>query len=277
MKKYIVTIIILFIIILLSIGGYFAYANTKVNESNKDDMLKAKCISEIEYLSKDIVYMMNKLNNISYSNYKIENKEIDIKSQTNSTANENVVKSSTIISDNILNNDKDDINWNLLKSKIENMYSTWPTVMMDLTTLNVKKENLIKYNNILDKITNNFEDKNKSESLINLANLYNLLELYIKDIEADSQKVSLFIVQTNILYGYAFIEKDNWNKGLEYIANAKEEFSNILNNQLNNVNDIDVINKSYILINELEKNSNNKDKNIFYINYSNLMQELENI
>ena len=277
MKKYIVTIIILFIIILLSIGGYFAYANTKVNESNKDDMLKAKCISEIEYLSKDIVYMMNKLNNISYSNYKIENKEIDIKSQTNSTANENVVKSSTIISDNILNNDKDDINWNLLKSKIENMYSTWPTVMMDLTNLNVKKENLIKYNNILDKITNNFEDKNKSESLINLANLYNLLELYIKDIEADSQKVSLFIVQTNILYGYAFIEKDNWNKGLEYIANAKEEFSNILNNQLNNVNDIDVINKSYILINELEKNSNNKDKNIFYINYSNLMQELENI
>lgn len=277
MKKYIVTIIILFIIILLSIGGYFVYANTKVNESNKDDMLKAKCISEIEYLSKDIVYMMNKLNNISYSNYKIENKEIDIKSQTNSTVNENVVKSSTIISDNILNNDKDDINWNLLKSKIENMYSTWPTVMMDLTTLNVKKENLIKYNNILDKITNNFEDKNKSESLINLANLYNILELYIKDIGADSQKVSLFIVQTNILYGYAFIEKDNWNKGLEYIANAKEEFSNILNNQLNNVNDIDVINKSYILINELEKNSNNKDKNIFYINYSNLMQELENI
>ena len=278
MKKYIITIIILFAIILLSIGGYFIYANAKTNKSNSLDMLKSKSISEIEFLSSEIIIMMNEINNISYSNFKVESKEIEItdESSQNSIDNQNVINTTQIVNDNILNNDKN-TDWTLLKSKIENMYLSWTTVMMDLTSLNVKKDNLLKYNDVLDKITKDFEKEDKSSSLIHLADLYNLLELYIKDIGPDNQKVSLFIVESNILYAYSYIEQDNWNKVLEYIGNAKQEFSNIINNQINNVNDIDVINKSYILINELEKNANNKDKNIFYINYSNLMQELENI
>ena len=278
MKKYIITIIILFAIILLSIGGYFIYANAKTNKSNSLDMLKSKSISEIEFLSSEIIIMMNEINNISYSNFKVESKEIEItdESSQNSIDNQNVINTTQIVNDNILNNDKN-ADWTLLKSKIENMYLSWTTVMMDLTSLNVKKDNLLKYNDVLDKITKDFEKEDKSSSLIHLADLYNLLELYIKDIGSDNQKVSLFIVESNILYAYSYIEQDNWNKVLEYIGSAKQEFSNIINNQINNVNNIDVINKSYILINELEKNANNKDKNIFYINYSNLMQELENI
>ena len=279
MKKYIITIIILFAIILLSIGGYFIYANAKTNESNSLDMLKSKSISEIEFLSSDIITMMNEINNISYSNFKVESKEIEMNDESlqNSVDTQNVINTTQIVNDNILNNYKDSTDWTFLKSKIENMYSTWTTVMMDLTSLNVNKDNLLKYNDVLDKITKDFENEDKSSSLIHLADLYNLLELYIKDIGPDNQKVSLFIVESNILYAYSYIEQDNWNKVLEYIGSAKQEFSNIINNQVNNVNNIDVINKSYILINELEKNANNKDKNIFYINYSNLMQELENI
>ncbi len=279
MKKYIITIIILFAIILLSIGGYFIYANAKTNESNSLDMLKSKSISEIEFLSSDIITMMNEINNISYSNFKVESKEIEMNDESlqNSVDTQNVINTTQIVNDNILNNYKDSTDWTFLKSKIENMYSTWTTVMMDLTSLNVNKDNLLKYNDVLDKITKDFENEDKSSSLIHLADLYNLLELYIKDIGPDNQKVSLFIVESNILYAYSYIEQDNWNKVLEYIGSAKQEFSNIINNQINNVNNIDVINKSYILINELEKNANNKDKNIFYINYSNLMQELENI
>ena len=279
MRKYIITIIILFAIILLSIGGYFIYVNAKTNESNSGDMLKSKVISEIEFLSSDIITMMNDLNNISYSNFKVENKKIEIseESKQNSMDTENYIYSTEIVNDNILTENNDNIDWDSLKSKIENMYATWPTILVDLTTLNVNKDNLLKYNDNLDKVTKDFENEDKKSSLIHLGDLYGLLELYVKDIESDSQKVSLFKVKTNILYGYAFIEQDNWNKVLEYIGYAKQEFSNIINNQINNVNNIDVINKAYILINELEKNANNKDKNIFYINYSNLIQELENI
>lgn len=279
MKKYIITIIILVTIILLSVGGYFIYANVKTNESNNVDMLKSKCTSEVEFLSSNIISMMNELNNISYSNFKIINDKIEIKdeNQKNSIEDNKEINSSNIVNNDILTTNKNNFNWDSLKSKIENMYSIWPTVMMDLTILNVNKDDLIKYNNILDQITKDFENEDKKLSLIHLADLHNLLSIYIKEFCSDNEKISNFIVKTNILYSYANIEIENWNKLKEYIEKAKQEFSNIINNQINNVNDMDVVNKAYILINELEKNINNKDKNIFYINYSNLMQELENI
>lgn len=291
MKRYIITIIILLVIILLFLGGYFIYSNAKTNESNSVDTLKAKCISEIEFLSSDIVSMMNQINNITYSNFKITSEKIKIstESQTDSsdTANisngennqssNNTVNSSKMESSGILTTDKEKTNWKILKNKIEIMYSTWTTVMMDLSILNVNKDNLTKFNNILDSITKDFEKEEKSSSLLHLADLHNLLTLYLKDFSEDSQNISLYIVKTFVLYSYAYCEQDNWAKTTEYIKNAKQEFSNVLNNPIHNANDIDIINKSYILINELEKNSNNNDKDIFYINYSNLMQELENI
>lgn len=282
---------ILFALILLSIGGYFIYSKAKINESNSSDRLKAKGISEIEFLSSDIISMMNQINNISYSNYKITSEKIKMSngdntgstdsksngSSANSENMENTVNSSKMETDGILTKGNTKTDWKSLKNKIETMYSAWTTAMMDLSTLNVNKDNLTRFNNILDSITKNFDKEDKKASLIHLADLHNLLTLYLKDFSSDEQKTRLYIVKTYILYSYAYVEQNDWGKASECIKSAKQEFGNILNNQINNANDIDVINKSYILINELEKNSNNKDKDIFYINYSNLMQELENI
>ena len=279
MKKYVITIVLLFIIILISIGGYFIYSNAKTNESNNMDTLKEKANSEIKFLSANIISMMNELNNISYSKFEIVKEKIEVSNtdQENNIEEDSTINSSNVVTNNILSADKNKIDWNNLKSEIENMYSAWPTIIMDLTTLNVNKDNLLKYNSILDQITKDFENEDKESSLIHLADLHNLLGLYIKEFESDNKEVSVLNVKTNILYSYSFVSMEAWDKVIEYMAKAKKEFSNIINNQINNVNDIDVINKSYILINELEKNSNNKDKNIFYINYINLMQELENI
>lgn len=88
---------------------------------------------------------------------------------------------------------------------------------------------------------------------------------------------SVFDVRARILSAYAYTESEDWAKVSENIAKAKEHFSNILNNQVNNMNKIDVINKSYILINELEQDSNDKSVKTFLVNYENLMQELQNI
>lgn len=80
-----------------------------------------------------------------------------------------------------------------------------------------------------------------------------------------------------MLYAYAAATQDNWDKIREYVSNAKQEFNSIMNNQVNNVANIDIVNKAYILINELEEDSKNENKSIFYINYLNLIQELNNI
>ena len=302
MKKYIITIVILFVLIGLFIGGYFIYSNAKTNEANSVDTLKAKCTSELEYLSSNIILMMNQLNNISFENYEVTNDKVTISnsneedkqsgggetksedgsgggsnsSEGTTSSGSNTVNSSNVeLNSTLANNNK--IDWNLLKADIEAMYSSWTTILMDLTTLNVNKDNLLKYNDKLGTIVENFEGEDKKSALINLADLYNLLTLYIQDFSTESYTKSRFIVTSNILYAYANIETDDWNKTSDYIGKAKTEYANIVNGQVNNVNKIDKINKAYILINEIEKNASNKNKDVFYVNYRNLIQELENL
>ena len=202
---------------------------------------------------------------------------VNLDGQENTTAGKKAINSSNVENNAILSSDNSDIDWDSLKSEVENMYDSWTTILIDLTTLNVNKDNLLKYNSTLDSIVTDFNNEDKTSSLVHLADLYNLLTLYIKDFAADSNQVSIYSVKSNILYAYAQIENEDWDRVKKYVNSAKNEFSNVLNNQVNNMNNIDEINKSYILINELEEDSNNKNKNVFYVNYRNLMQELENI
>ena len=224
MRKYVITIVLLFIIILISIGGYFIYSNAKTNESNNMDTLKEKANSEIKFLSANIISMMNELNNISYSKFEIVKEKIEVSNtdQENNIEEDSTINSSNVVTNNILSADKNKIDWDNLKSEIENMYSAWPTIIMDLTTLNVNKDNLLKYNSILDQITKDFENEDKESSLIHLADLHNLLGLYIKEFESDNKEVSLLNVKTNILYSYSFVSTEDCDKVIEYMAKAKK-------------------------------------------------------
>ena len=289
MKKFVVSIIIFLIIIVLAIGGYFIYSNIMNNKSSDVQTLNEKCLSEIDFLQTSIISMMNSLNNISYTNYRIVSEEIDVSDseeessssgqsgQENQTSTQNRIDSSSVVNNDILSSNSDDISWDELKSERENMYDSWTTILIDLTTLNVNKDNLLKYNNTMDKIVNDFENENKSASLKDLSDLYNLLALYVKDFAPEGNEANVYSVKSNILYAYTYATIDDWNNVKKYISSAKDEFTNILNNQVNNMNNIDEINKAYILINELDEDGNNQNKKVFYVNYRNLMQELENI
>ena len=297
MKKYIVTIIILFIIIFLSIGGFFVYANVKKNDSNNMQTLTDKGISEIEYLDSSIISIMNEINNISYSSYRIISEEIKSENSTsssgsssnsesnssakdeksNSESQENTINNSQMITNSLLNKNNSEVNWTDLNSQLQEIYSSWPTIMMDLTILNVNKDNLLKFNSKLDEIVKHFENKDSKKALISLSELYDLVNIYIKDFSNDENQKAVFDVRARILSAYAYTESEDWVKVSENITKAKEHFAIIANDQVNNINRIDVINKSYILINELEQDSKEKSIKTFLVNYENLMQELHNI
>ena len=298
MKKYIITIISLFIIILISLGGYFWYSNAKSNESNSVQTLQEKCLSEINYLGTEIIEMANMLNNISYTNFEIQSKEIEGESQqqggnsggensgengqessdeTGQSSEENRISTSVIQYDSILTHDDEKIDWTTIKSKIENMHSMWTTVLIDLTTLKVNKDNLLKYNDILDEVIISLEEENKQSTLAAMANLFDLLSIYAQDFCEDTSIVSLLQVKSNILYAYSSVEANNWDKINEYVEIAKQKFTNIMNMGVNDLNKVDINNKAYVLINELQTDLDSKNNKIFYINYKNLMQELEAI
>lgn len=87
----------------------------------------------------------------------------------------------------------------------------------------------------------------------------------------------MYATKSNILNAYSAIEQNNYNLVKTELANAEQSFMPIINNISSNTKNQTSINKSYILIKELQNINQNMDKDIFYIKYKNLMQELNNI
>ena len=302
MKKFIITIIIIIAILLVGFGSYYIYSN---NSQDNIESLQTKVDKEIIYLNTTIISMMNKLNNITYANYKIVEEKVPTEenTQTNSDGNQggssksgdtssggnsggqsqgssqsngsNTITNMNMNYSSILVNPDKKIDWDNIKKEIEKMYRSWTTVLIDLNTLNVKQDNLLKYTTILDNITKAAQKEDKKNVLYQLADLYNLLVSYAKEYSKDNQKVSILETKSNILYAYSYAEENKWQDMQNYIKKAQSSYANIINNNLQNNQNIGNINKAYVLLNEIEKNTNTKDKSIFYINYKNLMQELE--
>lgn len=298
MKKYVIPIIVITIIIFILSGSYYIYSSN--NSQNNIEILKSKADEEIRYLNTTIISMINQLNNITYANYEIVEEEVSMEksnSQGSSSGEEQKGSgggsgsgsssegsgqggTSTITNINmndssiLVNTDKK-IDWNNIKKETEKMYQTWTTVLIDLNSLNVNQDNLRNYTTTLDNVTKAAQKEDKKQTAKELANLYGLIASYAKDYSSNTKSINLLDTKSNILYAYALVEDDNWNEMKNSINKAQNLYNNILNGSLQNSRNISSINKSYVLLNEIEKSSDTKDKSIFYINYKNLMQELE--
>lgn len=175
----------------------------------------------------------------------------------------------------ILVNPSKKIDWDDIKKETEKMYQTWNTVLIDLNSLNINQDNLLKYSTVLDNLTKAVQKEDKKNTLYRLADLYGLLVTYSKEYSNDNEQIVLLDVRSNILYAYALIEDGKWQEMQDYIKKAQNVYNNMMNSALQNNENITNINKAYVLLNEIYKSTDTEDKNIFYINYKNLMQELE--
>jgi len=291
-------IISMFIILTFTIIGFLIYNNVSANPTQQD--LYEKVNQEINYLDTTIVSLINKFHNISYENYKTKETEVSSKGQNttggsseggsnggNSTSSglsdkggeqseNNAIKNTNIVSSSILTNDENKIDWDSIMQEVELIYTSWPSILIDLSTLNVGRDNLLNFTSLLDEIVVALEDKDSKRSLLKLSDLYRLLGLYVKDYSKDNTMINTFSVKAHIVHAYALAEDNRWDDMKQSISSAKSDYENILNTAISSSN-TNSINKGYILLNEMEKNLNEDNKNIFYINYKNLMRELNTL
>lgn len=305
--------IIIFFIILIIIISFIIFFLLR-NNSNKEETLISKTEKEIEYLEENIITIMNSLNQITFSDAvlieeKIEttkssksenNEQSQNTEQSNNQGEENSKQSSSnstsskesslenkqntpttkykIANNSILNRNANNIDWDTIKSNTENMYSMWSTLLIDLHSLNVNQDDILKFSSMLDRITINSKEEDKVTLLNNLASLYAFLPSYKKQIyKEDDRKINIDYAKACVLNSYALSEQNKWDEVKAQTANAVNYFSNIMNNVEANKNDQNKITKAYVLLNELNNSVSLNDKEVFLIKYKNAMEELTNI
>ncbi len=288
-----------------------------VTVNNKKTNLNEKISSEIDYLDKTMIAMVNKLNNLQTSDeIHVKRTSVEISSQNNimtdssksgeegnsnskgskmggtdSSGNSgseqgsgNTGDSSTstekyqIQNNAVLLRNTSNIDWNELQNQAENLYKSWTTITLDLNTMNVTSEDILAYNTNLDNLMVSLKEKNKVNSAICLANMYSLIPKYTNEISSDTAKSKLENVKSNIIFAYSIVETDRWDDVLKLLGQAETDLTELMTMK-ENLSAIrkTKINKAYVLLKELIKSSNDKNVDIFYLKYINLIEELDNL
>ena len=287
-----------------------------VTVNNKKTNLNEKIISEIDYLDKTMIAMVNKLNNLQTSDeIHAKRTSVEISSQnimtdssksgeesssnsngskmggTDSSGSSNSKQGSGSTGDSSTSTEKyqiqnnavllrntSDIDWNELQNQAENLYKSWTTITLDLNTMNVTSDDILAYSTNLDNLMVSLKEKNKVNSAICLANMYSLIPKYTNEISSDTAKSKLENVKSNIIFAYSIVETDRWDDILKLLGQAETDLTELMAMK-ENLSAIrkPKINKAYVLLKELIKSSNDKNVDIFYLKYINLIEELDNL
>ena len=188
-------------------------------------------------------------------------------------SSEESVEVTELTSKNIIGEDKEP-DWNLIISRVENLYSIWSTISIDLVQLGVTDDKINQFNSNLNEITLKAKETNKAESITKLVDLYgNVLDLYNSfDNNMSNNEKKLKEIKYNIILAYENIESDNWESASDFANKARDINNEILKN-IEDTNEYSV-KKIHIILNQILDSLNTEDKDIFYINYKNLIEEI---
>lgn len=281
----------------------------------KDEDLNQKAVSEVEYFSSKLINVLNSLNNITFENYQMvaEKTELNAKSaqqekstSSGSTQNQGEqsgssgedsstssgssseiggdskgeavsIISSKMAPNTILTPQTTDVDWGSIKNDMENLYFAWNTVILDLYKLNVSSDDILGFSNSLDVATNYIKNEDKQNSLLAIAKLYSYLPKYMNVISEDNTQKNVMQTKSYILNSYSLVGQDAWADAQNEISKADETFRKVTTDVEFTSENSYRVNKTYVLLNELKNSMTMNDKDIFYIKYRNLLEEINEI
>ena len=293
------------LILIIAILGFMIYSNaSKDDGSNQNE----KTFSEIKYVESKLVELFNEMNKIESRNYNIAIGEVsketeqssseESSSSSGSGGGQGGTSSGEVSSSSGDNNstsnskqdnkkfeleisgvltNKENINWEYIKGEIENLYSSISTITLDLLQINVTQEEILAFNSQLDNLAVAVKDENKENTLSQMSTLYDTLATITQKIQGEETYKILVEIKQNIFKAYSKLDNENWNEIEKDINNAITNYSKLLSDTNIETQNQYVINKGYVLINELKNAVNLKDISVFLIKYKYLLEELNSL
>lgn len=303
-------IVLIVIVIVLSLTIYTNASKTDEKE------LKDKTFSQIKYMEGKIANLLNSMNNIEVRNYRVVTSEMS-KATTEKSKSEDESESSgnqqgggttssggssssgqagsaEDASEGATNGKEEkqkkfelkatgiltkteDINWDIIKSEVENVYTSLPSITMDLYQFNINQEDILGFNTQYDKLTNVIKDEKKEESLTELTNLYQYFPKFLRGSGQEEVYTTIIETKSNIFKAYAKLDGQNWQEISNDVKNAIDTYSKLLTNTEIDARKQYDVSKGYVMINELQNAANLKDTAVFLIKYKNLLEEFNNM
>lgn len=167
-----------------------------------------------------------------------------------------------------------EIDWDELKNKIENLYTTWTVVSLDLQTLGVSSEELNNFSKNMDRIAVAIKNENKEETISGVVDLYGFLPAFLQEYNKDSLERTVIDTKYKLLVCYKYADLENWEELDRSVDELKMSFSNIVNKKEQFSGREVNIRSGEVILNEIFNSVDVRERDIFFIKYKNFIQEL---
>lgn len=304
MKRY-KKIAYIFLIVIVSVLSVTIYANASKEDRESK---KEKNFSEVEFLETKLLNLANEINNIETRNYNISTTEISTQAEdqkdsessgenkessnsqgggsnsgTNSSSSNKSSDSESktsqkfdLVEKGILTN-SEDVNWKDIKNEIEILYSSIPTITLDLYQSNTNQEDILNFNKEFDNLTMVVKEEKKEETLSEISKLYDYIPKFMGNSTDDELYKVVTETKANILKAYSKLDSKNWQEISNDIRQAIEIYSKLLTDTNIDQSKQYTISKVYIMINELQNAIQLQDESIFLIKYKNIIEEMNTL
>ena len=197
---------------------------------------------------------------------------------TNQSSNNKSEKESEMrLVNSLTETDNDEPDWDTITNIYENLLSTWPTIQLDLKKAGIGDEYLDNINVSLNGVAQSILNKDKNSSLVNFYNVYSQLPTYTSIVSTDEYNTNLYNTKKDILNAYTLANNDNkWNEITNSVKSASKQFEKIVDSK-NDKKEKDNLEKVQSMLKNLESTVALNNKNIFYMQYKNVMQEISNL
>lgn len=298
-KKFKNIFAILIIICTLTMTGC-----TKNDDDDKKE-LKRKVGEELNYLDTHIISLINDLNNISLENYKVSSERVEMQEEAQKLStgsvggeektttqkegqqssgqsesgknSESDINTTKMEPNAILASNKEDIDWQRLKYEIESLNEAWTVILLDLYSLNVNNDDVVTFSTDIDSTIISIKNENKQDALTNLAKLYSYIPIYERGISAENNIQNVKQTKSFLINAYSVVEQGNWDEVQTNINECEKTFKNVVNDiEFARKNEYKV-NKTYVLIKELQNSLDLQDKEVFYIKYKSLLESVNTL
>lgn len=191
------------------------------------------------------------------------------------SSNDNINPSEMKTNNSLLEVAGGDIDWDNIEYIYENIFTSIPTMALDLEEKKVDANLISNCNIALNGVAQSIIGQDKNSCMINYYNLYAYLNEIVKNVAEDYYTINYYGTITNVLNAYALANQENKFKEMEDSINkAINQFANILNDDSIEYNKKQNIKKIDLELKHTKDSIKLSDKNIFYLQYKNVIQDL---
>lgn len=171
----------------------------------------------------------------------------------------------------------DDINWDIVKSEVENIYTSLPSITMDLYQFNINQEDILGFNSEYDKLTTVVKDEKKEDVLAELTKVYEYFPKFLRGSGQELLYTTLIETKWNVFKAYSKLDSGDWQEISNDVKSAIDTYSKLLTNTEIDARKQYNVSKGYIMLNELQNAVSLNNSTVFLIKYKNLLEEMNNI